>query len=1093
MNIIRNRRRFADTMKNSAPYLAVAVVLIISSSSWISNIHAAAPPASGDSYLYNTEDASPVLEHGFSGYDFTKSTSPKVVEFYDPKCGACQAFKSNYIEVAKKVQADKPNVEFYGVSCEAYQSLCDSYGTPTVPKIFAFPGAVESTEGIQVPKGSGTIYFLSARLVKALRTPEEIVLDVEKLGGLETPKRRLREQYSPDEDDGVASEDGDGEASSEDEEDGDNDGASEDYQDATRELSGDEDAASADQDEDESEDQDEDEISQNEDESEDDGDRPSVEDTIQSEESQDREESSDNQLSRGRHDAAAVAELKEKYTAQDTRDNKVSGNKLSAKENTNLSEGSQNRQDESEEQGQQQPAKNSIMEKVLREKREREQQSDAHQQPARAPDDMQQISDAEMNTIRHFETIDAKVGKEKGHHYQKWKEERNVVMGRKSNIESTQNQVERPNFPSSRQSAGGDPSQNIVTTQNQVARPREDPRHIESTQKQTAPRKFPNSRQSVEGDARQNIESKQNQIERPNFPSSRLSVKEDPRQNIESTQNQVERPNFPSSRQSVGGDPRQNIESTQNQIAPRNFPNSRQSVEGDPRQKEATSEDPQYAKSPDGVPPNKPTFSNDRPHSGPISIAGMKEQAEKHSDPPPPPRQHLPVGGDIFVPHPFNQDPVRAKKFQEYVAKRKEMLERKEKMKHPFKTILGNAETKEENDMTFVHKKKSPMNNYKAQYKKTGTPRQGKVPDLRPEAQHKTVGEKVLKKIPIVKRAFKRSQGEETLNDAALSFTRGLLMGLFKSNEPLTYKKKAALLDWLDLLSVSLPPEIGLHELIDNLRYNIDSISQRRENLLLIITEHPLPDHMWSYSCTKGAPSGGFFCGFWKLLHVMSIGFAEQAGGLALQESSPSIRVFSAKEAGDVVREYMALLFNCDKCSKRFVAQYDDCSFQRCHRLSDETVNLPAETWQEFPLWLWQVHNDISRHKSNQAHKKLEKTGSHAQAKLWERDMKAVYPHLDQCISCVTSDGTWNLNAVYNHLEKEYWTFGHEVDPKLDKFLEHTSIERSNLSFGAYTLISLIMLLALVIKKRRIRATTGWHKKVDASSVDRFPEKHRDS
>lgn len=319
-------------------------------------------------------------------------------------------------------------------------------------------------------------------------------------------------------------------------------------------------------------------------------------------------------------------------------------------------------------------------------------------------------------------------------------------------------------------------------------------------------------------------------------------------------------------------------------------------------------------------------------------------------------------------------------------------------------------------------------------------------------------------------------------------------MGVFKTNEALDYKRKAALVDWFDLLRVSLPPEIGLHELIDTLKYNIDSISQRHEDLLMIINKHPLPDHHWSDSCTKGIRAGGFFCGFWKLLHVMSVGLAEQAGGLSLRESSPSIRVFSANEAGDVVREYMALFFNCAKCSTRFVAQYDDCSFQRCHRLSGETVDATAESWREFPLWLWEVHNDVSRSKSNRASDFHEKEGRRAESKRWEKDMKAVYPHIDQCITCVTLEGTWKLNEVYNYLEKEYWTFGNDVDPKMEKFMSYHDIERGNVShgFGAYVLITLIMLLALFAKKHRIRAT-GRHKKVETSSFERFPKKYRDS
>ena len=51
-------------------------------------------------------------------------------------------------------------------------------------------------------------------------------------------------------------------------------------------------------------------------------------------------------------------------------------------------------------------------------------------------------------------------------------------------------------------------------------------------------------------------------------------------------------------------------------------------------------------------------------------------------------------------------------------------------------------------------------------------------------------------------------------------------MGVYKTNKPLDYKRKSALIDWIDLLRVSLPPEIGLHELLDTLKYDLDYISQ---------------------------------------------------------------------------------------------------------------------------------------------------------------------------------------------------------------------------------------------------------------------------
>lgn len=165
----------------------------------------------------------------------------------------------------------------------------------------------------------------------------------------------------------------------------------------------------------------------------------------------------------------------------------------------------------------------------------------------------------------------------------------------------------------------------------------------------------------------------------------------------------------------------------------------------------------------------------------------------------------------------------------------------------------------------------------------------------------------------------------------------------------------------------------------------------------------------------------GFFCGFWKLLHIMSLGVAEQAGGLVLKETNPSKRVFSTQEAASVLREYMLYFFNCDKCTKRFVGQFDDCSFQRCNRLSDKIENVSVDSWRQFPLWLWEVHNDVSRNKANRAVEIFKSRGRTADARKFERDMRAVYPHIDQCITCFDSEGNWNIDAVYNHLKYEYW------------------------------------------------------------------------
>jgi len=831
---------------------SIAFVFFISFISWVSNIHAAKTKASttyGESYLYNTIDSPPVLDHGISNNNFLTSTKPKIVEFYDPKCGACQAFKSNYIEVAKKVQAEKPNVEFYGVSCEAYSDICEQYGEKRVPKIFAFAsGGSKPLDGVQVEKGAGTIYFLSARLLKALRTPEEVALDLANNIESSTPKRNLRSIYDEDEDEDEEDED---ESESEDDDKDESEDAEEDFWNIPAEDNSAEDNSV--------------DVSELED----------VPDDLKrlahwredEDDEEDSEEDSNDENSdeeRYSQDGPSEDEVEDKHMAEETGSDE--GNHTGEEDSDNDSAESNKDSDESQDNEQEESFSFNVRREV-------------NPNPPLYTHDDYKNTDAYRNTMKHFHGLDKEKGKSRGHHWNEFQKEKERVGSRYDGNND-------------------EPVQDKPTTT--------------KTHPQT-----------------------------DQLPLTRL---------------------------------KKNI----------------------------------------GV-------------YGPSHDDGL----ERPPPPPPLPRSNLPVA--------FGNDPVRNKKYQEYIIRKKKLLARKEKIRHPLKTLIGRGnEHNEEEEMKasmvgLAHleqkemafqKRDSPMANYKAQYKKQAALQrwgERKVPDLRPEAQHKSVGQKVLKKIPIVKRAFKRSKGEETLNDAALSFTRGLLMGVFKTNEALDYKKKQVLIDWLDLLRVSLPPEIALHELIDQLKGNIHEVAQRRENLVAIIDKHPLPDSKWSQDCTKGTSSGGFFCGTWKLFHVMSVGFAEQEGGLALRESSPSLRIFSAKEAADVLREYMAFFFNCDKCSKRFISKYDDCSFDRCHRLSAETEDASAESWLEFPLWIWQLHNDISRSKATRASTFLEKSGRREEAKRFEKSLSVVYPHLDECISCVTSEGSWNLNAVYRHLEMEYW------------------------------------------------------------------------
>jgi hypothetical protein len=146
---------------------------------------------------------------------------------------------------------------------------------------------------------------------------------------------------------------------------------------------------------------------------------------------------------------------------------------------------------------------------------------------------------------------------------------------------------------------------------------------------------------------------------------------------------------------------------------------------------------------------------------------------------------------------------------------------------------------------------------------------------------------RLVERLPIVKRLVTKMGEEEALMlDTSLAFLSGLRMGVFNKDEPgpLTQRKKETLTDWLDLMSIALPQEWGLQTAIDDLRDNIELISKDQSSLERILFRHKLQRATYSDSCAPkkddiGISGGGFTCGFWKLLHTMTIGIAEHRGG----------------------------------------------------------------------------------------------------------------------------------------------------------------------------------------------------------------------
>lgn len=322
------------------------------------------------------------------------------------------------------------------------------------------------------------------------------------------------------------------------------------------------------------------------------------------------------------------------------------------------------------------------------------------------------------------------------------------------------------------------------------------------------------------------------------------------------------------------------------------------------------------------------------------------------------------------------------------------------------------------------------------------------------------LAKKAAEHIPVINRMVKMSAEEELILDVSLSLTVALQTGLSMGIEDLRARK--ALRDWLDLLSVSLPPEWGIHRMIDELRNKFMFAVKSKENFLTIVKKHPRPRQGWSRSCQKRRTATGFSCGFWKLLHTVTVGVAEQRGGKNLVDSKmmrPGTRVFSPADAADTIRNYIEQFFTCRPCRENFIKNYDDCeNNRRCDRLTDNADGATIADWKELPLWLWEVHNEVSvRIVTESAEKNFGPHGVKKKVSVKD-ELKVIVPNVETCILCFNSDGTWNEGEVFTFLEKSYWPDA-EVDPMHDKLLKFDDEAAS--WFGIMFAISLFIVWAV--------------------------------
>jgi len=265
----------------------------------------------------------------------------------------------------------------------------------------------------------------------------------------------------------------------------------------------------------------------------------------------------------------------------------------------------------------------------------------------------------------------------------------------------------------------------------------------------------------------------------------------------------------------------------------------------------------------------------------------------------------------------------------------------------------------------------------------------------------------------------------ETLyKDAALSFVHALKTGIFlhedggETRDSLNSVQREVFSDWIDLLSWSLPPSWILHTLINEIRNNIDYVMDSEENLMLTVSKHEalvLGGNMkWSTQCSEHA---GYSCGLWGLLHIISMGVIERHRAVLGARDQVSTQ-FVAR----TTRNYIEHFFDCKQCKEYFLSMYDTCGFNHCRRFKQSQKVPSKESWSEFSLWLWEVHNDVNIKLANSV--SVAKVASKGEDSGDRRNRNAdvfSWPSQGECPACRGKTGKWDKDAVLSHLKRAYW------------------------------------------------------------------------
>ena len=329
-------------------------------------------------------------------------------------------------------------------------------------------------------------------------------------------------------------------------------------------------------------------------------------------------------------------------------------------------------------------------------------------------------------------------------------------------------------------------------------------------------------------------------------------------------------------------------------------------------------------------------------------------------------------------------------------------------------------------------------------------------------------------------------------SDAAASFIVSMEQTVYDPNgpdSPLDRELSYTLREYLDLLHWTLPPNWRLHDLINDLRSDYETIIKGRTQLLQVLDRHRNPGDRpsWSRSCVRGQyidpnESGGldvvqefsgYSCGLLRMFHISAIGVAQQHSRVL----GDTGRVRPSHVA-TVFRDYVESFYGGSSRILRrvFLESVDDCLFELCGSLADVQADTPQfdPGWHELTIWLWNVHNHI---RSSIA------SGGTAVVPSQE----ILWPSQEECPACFGTLGGVDDAAIYEHVKSIYWPAGIQ-NPRIIVIKPWRGKRRPlgklrSVAGGLFTDIIIIVLLGvlgLALKQywmkddKRMKREKGW-------------------